>query len=237
MNRPAVPEYETWRRKLRIRVVAFLTEVVLFVSAFDAAARAMNTIRYLDFIERERDQWQRPWDVISLLDVKDGSKVAEVGSGSGYFALKLSRVVGQAGEVVAVDVRRLPLAFLWARSWMRHRSNLRFQVTPADDPRLPIGALDAVLIANTYHEFSRPDLILRHVRAALRIGGRLVVLDHSAAPEDTTEATEHAHGVAAAKVAGDLRAGGFELADVQDGFITRPTGERWWLMLARKSGR
>jgi len=67
------------------------------------------------------------------------------------FALKLSALVGARGAVLAVDVRRESLAFLWIRRFIRDARNVRVILGTPDDPRLPVGAADAVLIANTYH--------------------------------------------------------------------------------------
>jgi ubiquinone/menaquinone biosynthesis C-methylase UbiE len=133
----------------------------------------------LKVVESERDRWQRPSDVIEALKLKQGNAVADVGSGAGYFALKLSRAVGSSGKVLAVDIRKLPLVFLWIRAFLRSQHNIRIRVGDPDDPRLPAGIVDAVLIANTYHEFANPELMLDHISRSLRLGGRLVVLDRS----------------------------------------------------------
>ena len=67
-------------------------------------------------IESERDHWQRPSDVIQALNLHEGSVVVDFGSGAGYFALKLSPVVGKRGSVVAEDIRRESLTFLRIQS-------------------------------------------------------------------------------------------------------------------------
>jgi hypothetical protein len=67
-------------------------------------------------VERERDQWQRPADIIRALDIRQSSVVADLRCGAGYFALKLAAAVRPPGEVLAVDIRLLPLLFLRVRA-------------------------------------------------------------------------------------------------------------------------
>ena len=117
--------------------------------------------------------------MVAVLKLKQGNAVADLGSGAGYFALKLSRAVGKSGRVLAVD--RLPLVFLWIRAVLSGQQNISVRLGGSDDPNLPAGALDAVLIANTYHEFANPEAMIDRTFRALRCGGHLVVLDRSQA--------------------------------------------------------
>jgi ubiquinone/menaquinone biosynthesis C-methylase UbiE len=196
--------------------------------------KGINTINYLDVVESERDQWQRPSDVIAGLGLNEGNVVADVGSGAGYFALKLSRAVGRSGEVLAVDIRKLPLLFLWIRAFSRGQHNIRIHVGDPDDPHLPTGIVDAVLIANTYHEFANAELTLDHTFRSLQSGGRLVVLDRSLPVADSGGEQEHRHELPPDLVEGQLRHKGFEILKRQDRFIARPREDLWWLIVARK---
>src|SRR5215470_8422750 len=86
------------------------------------------------------------------------------------------RPTGQ-GSVLAEDILDESLAFLWIRAFLHHQSNIRVIHGDPDDPHLPKRGVDAVLIANSYHEFTKPLAILDHTFRALRSEGRLVVLD------------------------------------------------------------
>jgi ubiquinone/menaquinone biosynthesis C-methylase UbiE len=103
--------------------------------------------------------------------------VVDLGSGAGYFALKMAPRVAPNGRVLAVDLRRESLAFLWIRARLDGYSNLHVIHSRVDDPMLPPGPIDAVLIANTYHELTTPDPILKSLFASMRSGARLVVVD------------------------------------------------------------
>jgi len=89
----------------RTRIVVF---VLVLVAVGFVAQQAIATLRALTFIERERDTWQRPDEIIEPLALAPGSTVVDLGSGAGYFALKLPPRVGPAGRVLAVDLRRPP---------------------------------------------------------------------------------------------------------------------------------
>jgi serine/threonine protein kinase len=215
--RPFTPEYAS-------------PEQVYTVSSFS------NTLTRLNVVEAERDRWQRPADVLRALDLSAGSTVVDLGSGAGYFTLKLSAIVGRRGEVLAVDLRRLSLFFLRIRALMRNQHNIGIIVGTPDDPRLPMGRVDAVLISNTYHEFSNHLLMLDHTWPSLRRGGRLVIVDRG--PRDEREKPENGvapdHEVSVALVEADLRQKGFEILSRDDRFIDQPGDEPWWLIVARR---
>ena len=97
--------------------------------------------------------------------------VVDLGCGSGYFTLKLSSPVGDSGRVIAEDIRRLPLMFLWLRT-VRDENTMSDRRRRSNDPHLPDG-VNAVLIANTYHEFTDPRPILAHVYAIAGSGGTI----------------------------------------------------------------
>ena len=189
---------------------------------------AIDTLRQLEELESERDQWQRPGEVLQALDLQPGNVVADLGSGAGYFALKLSPIVGKKGQVLAVDIRKLSLSFLWTRALLNQKRNIRIVLSDEDNPRLPSGTVDAVLIANTFHELRDPKVMLDHVARSLRQGGRLVVVDRS--PQQTVS---H-HEVERLSVEVELQEAGFEIVDSRDHFIDRPGDDFWWFTLARR---
>ena len=212
-------------RTYRLRVLLFLACAVCAAGALWFVSQVIGTLDRLDAVEAERDQWQDSAQVLAALRLTRGSVVADIGCGAGYFSLKLSDITGARGTVFAEDIRTLPLAFLRLRALLRHRTNIRIVHGGAADPLLPAGAFDAVLIANTFHEFDHPLLILAHVRRALRPGGRLVIIDRK------PDATER-HAIAEEAVETQLRAAGFEVIGRKDPFITPPHDEPWWLVTA-----
>lgn len=230
----------------RLRIFLFLACALIGLFVMDVVSQAIRTFERLNIVERSRDRWQRPADILAPLNLKEGSKVAEIGSGAGYFVLKLAPMVGRSGSVYAVDIRKEPLAFLWIRARLRREAQLHVILGDPDDPHLPMQGLDAVLIANAYHEFTNPRAIVDQVFQALRPGGRLVVADRGPDPGggvlSEAESKEH-HERSPEAVEHELVAEGFELVSRQDGFIftsplehagDRPELHPWWLIVVRR---
>jgi SAM-dependent methyltransferase len=219
---------DTPPRSYRWRIVLFIAAAIAVLLLFNTLYRGLNTLVVLDRIEAERDQWQRPSDVVQALELKDEDTVVDLGCGAGYFALKLGTVVGSKGNVLAVDIRRLSLTFLWIRALLRRERNLTIIHGDPDDPHLPSGAAAAVLISNTYHEFLKPDVMLAHVFQSLRPGGRLVIVDRG------PEAGNESHHVDVQSVATQLPRSGFQVISRQDRFLQEQNGDVWWLLVAAK---
>jgi predicted methyltransferase len=225
------------QRTYRIRVALFLIGTVPLLLLLTYLYQGIQTLNALDQIERERDHWQRPSDVIQALSLHEGSVVVDFGSGVGYFALKLSPVVGKSGSVVAEDIRWESLIFLRIRASLRGQHNVTTIRGETDGPRLPSGFADSVLIANTYHELTEPKPILRQLADSLKPGGRLVIVDRSprSGAAKYREAQAEHHELRPDLVETEVRTAGFEIISRQDCFIDRPVDdETWWLLITRK---
>jgi ubiquinone/menaquinone biosynthesis C-methylase UbiE len=233
------------QRAYRVRVGLFFLLVVIIVAALFLIYKFTQTLYQLHLVESERDQWQRPDDVIECLKLKDGSVVVDVGCGAGYFSLKLAPKVAGHGSVLAEDILGESLTFLWIRAFLHHQFNIHVIHGDLDNPHLPTGGVDAVLIVNSYHEFTKPLAILDHTFRALRSDGRLVVLDRGPRSYrgESREIQIQQYQIAASIVEDEIRQRGFEVISRDDRFIDRPASERpgdrpddhiWWLIVARK---
>jgi SAM-dependent methyltransferase len=223
------------QRSYRRRIAAFVVAAFVTVAVLGAALWTAGALRQVDAVESERDRWQRPADVLEALDLAEGEVVVDLGSGVGYFALKLAERVGRDGRVLAVDVRSFPLAFLRVRGLLRGSHNLTVVHGERDDPHLPAGGVDAILVANTFHELEDPDAILVRGREALRPGGRLVVVDpgtHIAGAAPPGHGA-HRHTSPDRAEARILQAG-LEIVCRDDAFVDEPGHGRWWLIVARR---
>jgi SAM-dependent methyltransferase len=231
-----IPPASGLQRRLRVRTFLFLFAVALTLVFLSVLYQGVNTLRRLTVVEAERDGWQHPEIAIQALGLRDGSVVVDLGCGAGYFALKLGRSVGPHGRVIAVDLRKLSLAFLWIRALGQNLRNVSIVRGEPDNPRLPPGVVEAALIANTYHELESPRRILDSLSSALVPGGRLVVVDRgpeSASPSHDGLAVER-HEVPLTVVEGDLRLAGFEIVTRNPHFTDQPGEGPWWLVVARK---
>ena len=131
----------------------------------------------------DRDIWQKPDQIMDALGIADGSKVADIGAGGGYFTVRLSRRVGPNGVVWAEDVQPAMLEAIKrrvAKDVSKDIHNVRTVEGTSTDPMLPAGSVDAVIILETYQEiqYGNPLLFLENVRKALRDGGRIGIIDY-----------------------------------------------------------
>jgi predicted methyltransferase len=125
----------------------------------------------------DRDAWQQPGRIMDALGIGDGSVVADIGAGGGWFTIRLARRVGPNGVVYAEDVQRQMIESIERRVQREALRNVRMVLGTAEDPRLPMGALDAALIVDAYHEMNRRVPLLRNLAASLKPNGRLGIVD------------------------------------------------------------
>jgi ubiquinone/menaquinone biosynthesis C-methylase UbiE len=130
-----------------------------------------------------RDAWQKPHEVIAALGLSEGQRVADIGAGSGYFALRFAHHVGAAGRVFAVDISRDMVAEVRRRAAEAGLRSVEPVLAKPDDPLLPDAGVDLVFICDTWHHIEQRGAYLARLRRALAPGGRLAIVDfHKDAP-------------------------------------------------------
>jgi ubiquinone/menaquinone biosynthesis C-methylase UbiE len=146
------------------------------------------------------------------LKIARGATVADIGAGSGYMTERLSERVGPAGRVYANDIQPGMLELLNARLQKKGLTNVIPVLGEPADPKLPDAALDLVLMVDVYHELSDPQVMLGHIRRALKPGGRLVLIEYRGEDPRVPIRPEHKMTVAQAKL--EVEREGFKLANV-----------------------
>jgi ubiquinone/menaquinone biosynthesis C-methylase UbiE len=137
-----------------------------------------NVTQWRGVFERDgREVWDRRDDIIRHLRLRPGSRVADIGAGTGFFTVLMAREVGQAGLVYAVDVARNFVDASVQRARDHGLSNVVGIVNDQRSVRLPPNSVDLVFISDTYHHFEYPRATMHSIHAALRPGGELVVID------------------------------------------------------------
>jgi ubiquinone/menaquinone biosynthesis C-methylase UbiE len=124
----------------------------------------------------DRDEWQQPERVMDAMLIADGSKVADIGAGGGWFTIRLARRVGPNGIVYAEDVQQQMLDSITRRVSDQRLANVQVVLGTMDDPRLPTG-LNTVLMVDTYPQLRDPVTFLRTTANALAPNGRIGVVD------------------------------------------------------------
>ena len=209
---------------MRARTTSTLALVVLTTTAIIAQTAGVHPIsgrRYAGvmgyegaaWLDREdRDVEEEPDRALDAIRIEKGSTVADVGAGSGYMTLRMARRVGPEGRVYATDIQPQMLAMLRERLQKERVTNVTPVQGAIDDPRLPASSLDLILMVDVYHEFSQPQQMLRGLMAALKPGGRLVLLEYKKEDPSIPIRLEHKMTVAEAKL--EVEAEGFRLARV-----------------------
>ena len=183
----------------------------------------------------QRDQWQRPTQILEALNLKPGDTTADLGAGAGYFTLKLPRLVGKSGRVLAIDVRTFPLLFVWIRALRRGQYNVKLIQGEPENSRLP-DCVNAVLVVNTYHELIARRKMLDQVLRSLVPGGRLVIVDRGPSEPGPPGAAPEGHELSLSSAEHDVSQAGFEVLQRNEAFVRPPGDSARWMIVARKRG-
>ena len=214
-----------------------MRHIFLFLIGFSLHAQDCWKDVYKESAWAERDTWQKPGEIIKLLNIKEGSLVADVGCHEGYLTVKLSKVVG-GGKVYAVDVEQRKLDRLKENLEEQKMTNVILVKGDYDNPKLPLNIFDAVVILDTYHEMDDHDEILLHVKKALKPGGRLVICEPIGEERRnlSREEQESKHEVAMKYVVEDLAKAGFQVVTKNENFVdrTKVKGDKMWIVVAKK---
>ncbi|MFH1754714.1 MAG: methyltransferase domain-containing protein [Candidatus Latescibacterota bacterium] len=134
--------------------------------------------RYLEMLERpEREEFQKPAEVMAALALRPGERVADIGAGSGYFTIPVAKAVGASGTVWAIDIRQEMLDYIEGRLAEEKLDNVKLLLVEKDDPRLPAGGIDTILLIDTWHYIRDPEYA-KKLSAGLAPGGRVVIIDY-----------------------------------------------------------
>jgi predicted methyltransferase len=161
-----------------------------------------------DWLERpDREATEQPEHVLDVLGVKEGMNVADVGAGSGYFTVRIARRIAPRGHVLATDLQPEMLDLLRTKVAAEKLANVVPVLTTESDAKLPRGELDLVLMVDVYHELPKPAQTLAQVRASLRTGGRIALVEYRA--EDPEVPIKPEHKTTLVQVRRELEANGF----------------------------
>ena len=165
------------RVTLLAALLAALTAVSVLAQAPAGAKRKLFPPQQLGSLEvPDREAWQRPEQVMDALRIAEGSAVADLGAGGGWFTMRLANRVRQTGIVYAEDVQPEMIEAITRRVRRADLKNVKTVLGTSTDPRLP-APVDAVLIVDTYHEMEQSVMMLSKVRAALKPNGLVGIIE------------------------------------------------------------
>lgn len=127
--------------------------------------------------EDARDRLGEAEEVMDLAGVKSGMSVADVGAGEGYYTVRLARVVGAKGRVLAEDILPEVRDLLSDRVQRERLDSVSVKLGAPDDPMLPRSSFDRVFLVHMYHEVASPYAFLWHMREGVKPNGLVIVVD------------------------------------------------------------
>lgn len=168
-----------------------------------------------DWLERsERENEENPTKAVAQLGILPGMTVCDLGAGTGYYSVRMSRLVGPSGKVYAVDIQPRMLELLGKRLASAGISNIEPLLGGEAETNLPPSSQDLILLVDVYHEFSKPQEMTRAIRRALKDDGRLVLLEFR--KEDPSVPIRLEHKMSLAEVKAEFEPEGFRIDKVID---------------------
>jgi ubiquinone/menaquinone biosynthesis C-methylase UbiE len=146
--------------------------------------------------------------VMDILGIAPGKAVADIGAGSGWFTVRAARRLGGSGVVYAVDINPEAIRYVDERARKEQLQNVKTILSKPDNSLLPASSVNAVLLLKTYHEVAQPVTLLQNLRAALRPGAKVGIIDRNGNGEN--------HGVGRDVVIREAKEAGYKLLEQYD---------------------
>jgi cyclopropane fatty-acyl-phospholipid synthase-like methyltransferase len=163
------------------------------------------------FDDPARDAWQKPDQVLDALQLQPGSRVADLGAGTGYFTVRIATRIPD-GKLFAVDVEADMVRYLRERAELEHLHVIVPVLASAASPNLP-EPVDLVLVVDTYHHIDNRVAYFQALRRSFRTDGRLAIVDFKL---DSPQGPPPQHRVPPEKAIAELTAAGYSLVERHD---------------------
>jgi len=172
----------------------------------------------------DRDKKLQIDRVMDLLGIRAGKNVADIGAGSGWFTVRAATRAGMGGTVFAEDINPEAIRYIDDRAKKEKLANIRTVLGTPDDPKLPPASVDAMLLLKVYHEIAHPVPVMRTLRASLKPGGKVGIIDRNGNGTD--------HGLNREIVEKEMGEAGFRLTAKYD--FTKTDGQDYFLIFVSR---
>jgi len=203
-----------------VKLLRLAIAAVLATLCTSALAQQMHEHRFSDaerwskiFDDPARDAWQKPREVISALAVAPDAAVADIGSGTGYFAVRLARAAPK-GVVYGVDTEPSMVRYLDERAKHEGLGNLVSIAGQPGDASLPV-KVDLVLMVDVYHHIAERARYFDRLRGSLKAGARVAIIDFRL---DSSSGPPKRERITAEQVKAELAKAGYAVAK-EHGFL------------------
>ena len=165
-------------------------------------------------VRQTREREERTSLLLKNLGIKPGHTVCDLGAGNGYYTLKMARLVGEKGKVIANDIQPEMLEMLKKRAAHADLENIVTIRGSIIDAKVPAGSCDLILLVDVYHEFSHPEQMLASIRKALKPTGRVALVEYRA--EDPEVPIKKLHKMSKEQIMKEWPPNGFKLESSYD---------------------
>src|SRR5271156_1521505 len=224
MNDFSLGRVRMWVACLSVLMMASLAAAQTGAAAQQDVTQRPTSKPYTGDLSRfeypDRDKKLQIDRVMDLLGITTGKNVADIGAGSGWFTVRAARRVGATGTVLAEDINPLAIEYIGKRVLKENLTNVRTVLGGPDDPRLPAGSVDAVLMLKVYHEIAHPVPTMKVLQRALRPGAKVGIIDRNGNGAD--------HGLNHEVVVKEMGEAGYKLVGTYD--FTKADKEDYFLI-------
>ena len=213
-------------KKLIIIVTALFSLTLLnFGLAFEGQGTRLNlaAAQKLDYIDtwvnaiefQDRDEWQKPDEVVRSLNLKAGDVIADIGAGDGYFTRRFAQAVSPGGQALGLEVSSSKVEYLSKDADRSGLKSYKAVLIDTDDPGLKPGSVDVVFMCNTFHHLANRVEYLKRLSKSLKKNGRIVIIDFYKKPMPVGPSSLD-HKLAREVVLEEFQEAGYKLQDDKD---------------------
>jgi ubiquinone/menaquinone biosynthesis C-methylase UbiE len=160
-------------------------------------------------IRNTREREERCARMLANMGIERGISICDMGCGNGFYSLKMAKLVGPKGRVLAVDIQPEMLALLRNRAEAEGIDNISPILGSLNNPRLPTECVDLILLVDVYHEFSHPESMLWSIRRSLTSTGVVALLEYR--EEDPQVPIKRLHKMSKHQIMKEYHSNGFKL--------------------------
>jgi ubiquinone/menaquinone biosynthesis C-methylase UbiE len=164
---------------IKVMVIMSALFTIMIIHRAPAAQQNFNNIDgwVTIFEDPERDEWQKPDEVVKSINLKSGDIIADIGAGTGYFTRRFAKTVGPGGQALGLDIRASRVEYMKEDARKLDLSNYKALIIKPDDPGLEPGSVDVVFLCNTYHHIENRVEYFKRLSRSLKKNGRVVIVD------------------------------------------------------------